>query len=181
VLDLTPEFCSAGALLTEWTQLTDRVTFVCDNALALPFTEASFDAVWTLHAAMNIEDKPRMYAEIHRVLRPGSRFALFDITAGPNAPLIYPVPWASSGATSFLVPPDEIRAMIAGTGFREVLWMQGAELAQRLGQPLVPAGLSALPNLNVLMDVLGPERIQNALRNTQEGRILTVMGVFERM
>ena len=28
-----------------------------------------FDGVWTQHSSMNIEDKPRLYAEIRRMLR----------------------------------------------------------------------------------------------------------------
>ena len=45
------------------------------NALDLPFAEASFDVIWTQHAAMNIADRPRLYGEIRRVLRPGGRLA----------------------------------------------------------------------------------------------------------
>lgn len=202
VLDLTPEFCQVGEMLTAWTHLSDRVAFVCGSALAMPFDDASFDAAWTVHAAMNIEDKPRLYAEIRRVLRPGGRFALFDITAGPNPPVLYPAPWADTPATSFLLPPDELRALVAGAGFRELSWAQGAELVRTIRsiqQPLTDAaGVSGintalLPgaagpqnaggeiNINVLMGALGPERIQNATRNTQEGRTLIAMGVFERV
>ncbi len=36
VLDLTPEYCTVGETLTRWTRLSDRVSFVCANALAMP-------------------------------------------------------------------------------------------------------------------------------------------------
>ncbi len=45
----------------------------------MPFADASFDVVWTQHASMNIADKDRLYAEMHRVLGPGRRLALYDI------------------------------------------------------------------------------------------------------
>ena len=201
VLDLTPEFCQVGEMLTAWTHLSDRVSFVCGSALDMPFAGASFDAAWTVHAAMNIENKSRLYAEIHRVLRPGGRFALFDVTAGPNPPVLYPAPWADTPATSFLLPPDQMRALVAAAGFRELSWVQGAELGRKIQQPMLPtsdggtSGINtalltgaAAPgstsgeiNINILMGALGPERIQNATRNTQEGRTVIAMGVFERV
>lgn len=201
VLDLTPEFCQVGEMLTAWTHLSDRVSFVCGSALDMPFADASFDAAWTVHAAMNIESKARVYAEVHRVLRPGGRFALFDVLAGPNPPVLYPAPWADTPATSFLLPPDEMRALAAAAGFRELSWMQGAELVRTIQQPHMEqasasgintalltgadrpgrTGAGGEININVLMGALGPERIQNATRNTQEGRTLIAMGVFERV
>jgi ubiquinone/menaquinone biosynthesis C-methylase UbiE len=92
VLDLTPEYCAVGETLTNWTRLTDRVSFVCGNALAMPFPDGSFDLVWTQHASMNIPDKIGFYSEVARVVRPGGRFALFDVLAGPNQPIHFPVP-----------------------------------------------------------------------------------------
>ena len=75
--------------MTAWTHLTEKVTFVCGSALQAPFPDASFDVVWTQHASMSIADKPQFFAEVHRVLRPGGRFALFDVVAGPNAPVLW--------------------------------------------------------------------------------------------
>ena len=42
--------------------------FQIGSALELPFADASFDGAWTQHSTMNIADKERLYAEIHRVL-----------------------------------------------------------------------------------------------------------------
>src|SRR5207253_2066153 len=64
VLDLTGAFCRAGELLTARTGLSDRVSFRQGDALAMPFPDASFDAVWTQHSSMNIDDKQRLYGEI---------------------------------------------------------------------------------------------------------------------
>lgn len=182
VLDLTPEFCEAGETLTRWTKLADRVSFVCASALDMPFEDASFDVVWTQHAVMNIADKPRLYQEIHRVLRPGGRFALFDNMAGPNQPLIFPVPWANTQEYSFLLAPDETRALITSTGFVERDWIAGRELAAILEQA-ASAGPGGRPR-GAPAFLMGPEgqiKLDNAMRNTQEGRITVGMGVFERV
>ena len=44
VLDLTAEYCAVGETLTAWTNLADQVSFVCGNALAMPFPDGSFDS-----------------------------------------------------------------------------------------------------------------------------------------
>lgn len=177
VLDLTEEFCRAGEALTNWTHLSDRVTFVHGSALDMPFPDASFDLVWTQHAAMNIADKSRLYAEIHRVLRPGGRFALFDVMTGPaNQPLIFPVPWASDPTYSFLLSPDEVRAAVTAAGFAERTWVTGTELQMALQQPLVPT-----LNPGVLMGADAEARMTNIMRNTKEGRTTIGMGIFERL
>ena len=109
VLDITSEYCAVGETLTRWTHLADSVSFVHANALDVPFADGSFDVVWTQHASMNIADKSGLYREIARVVRPGGRFAFFDVLAGPNQPIHFPVPWASDPSFSFLLSPNETR------------------------------------------------------------------------
>jgi SAM-dependent methyltransferase len=184
VLDLTPEYCAVGETLTHWTQLTDKVSFVCGNALTLPFPDGSFDVVWTQHASMNIPDKAGLYSEVARVVRPGGCFALFDVLAGPNQPIHFPVPWASDQSFSFLLSPEETQALIAQAGFREVNWMTGQELQAELerheasGED-VPTTSGLNPGL--LNGPDGPLMGANVQRNSEEGRIVWAMGVFERM
>jgi ubiquinone/menaquinone biosynthesis C-methylase UbiE len=44
------------------------------DAQAIPFADASFDAVIANHMLYHVPDRPRALAEIRRVLRPGGRF-----------------------------------------------------------------------------------------------------------
>jgi ubiquinone/menaquinone biosynthesis C-methylase UbiE len=62
VLDLTEDYVRAGEQLSARTGLGERVSHRHGSALALPFAEGSFDAAWTQHSSMNIEDKAQMYA-----------------------------------------------------------------------------------------------------------------------
>jgi large subunit ribosomal protein L17 len=62
-IDLTPEFIEAAITLSKRTGLADKVEFQVASALALPFDDASFDAAITFHVAMNIKDRPALYAK----------------------------------------------------------------------------------------------------------------------
>ena len=81
-IDLTPEFIDVARDLNARVGLGDTIDLRVADALDLPFPDASFDVVWTQHVSMNIADKPGLYAELGRVLRPGGRLAFFDVVAG---------------------------------------------------------------------------------------------------
>ncbi len=183
VLDLTEEFCRVGTMLTERTALTDRATFRHGDALAMPFPDGSFDLVWTQHATMNIPHKARLFAEIARVLRPGGRFAFHEIFAGPVQPPTFPLPWARDPAASFLLPPDEVRAILDANGFREVFWEDETAPAigwfREAGRRAAEHGLPPLGLHLLLGDDFGP-RFGNVLPDLEQGRLMIVQGVFDR-
>jgi SAM-dependent methyltransferase len=184
VLDLTPAFVRLGEQLTARTGLADRVSFRQGSALEMPFEAESFDVAWTQHASMNIGDKERLYAEIQRVLRPGGRLAFHDIMAGPNEPIHFPVPWASRPEISFLRRPDEIRALLARLGFRELAFEdKGQEAASWFRQRLAAAREAGAPPPLGLHLLLGPgaaTALGNVLRNIEEDRVEVVAAVYER-
>ncbi len=64
----------------------DSVRFVAGDALALPFEDASFDAVTVGFGLRNVSDLPRALAEMARVLRPGGRMACLELTHSPVRP-----------------------------------------------------------------------------------------------
>ncbi len=187
VLDLTPAFVTQGRVLTERLGMSDRVDFEVGDGTAMPFGDASFDGAWTQHSTMNIDNKEALYAEIHRVLKPGGRLVLHEVMAGNGEPIDYPVPWAGEAAFSFLRPAEEVRALIADSGFRELAWEdesakvlafvdrgQGASSAERSGPAYQPPGQ---------MILFGPafvERIQNFGKNLAAGRLVVIQALFER-
>lgn len=116
-IDLTEEYIETGTALCAWLKLDDKVTLRRGSALSLPFDAQAFDGAYMLHVGMNIGDKPRLFAEIHRVLRPGAALAIYDIMRVNAGALAYPVPWAQDDATSLLDTAEQYRQALAGAGF----------------------------------------------------------------
>jgi ubiquinone/menaquinone biosynthesis C-methylase UbiE len=67
-IDLTTAFCDAATEMLDWVGLGDCVSFKQGDATSLPFPDKTFDAAMTLHVAMNIAAKDKMYMEARRVL-----------------------------------------------------------------------------------------------------------------
>jgi ubiquinone/menaquinone biosynthesis C-methylase UbiE len=65
-IDLTGEYVETGNTLCKWIGLDDRISLHQGSALAMPFTESSFDGAYMLHVGMNIEDKEKLAAEVAR-------------------------------------------------------------------------------------------------------------------
>ncbi|HEY0826369.1 MAG TPA: methyltransferase domain-containing protein [Ramlibacter sp.] len=182
-IDLTGEYCRAATLLTARTGLADLVDYREGDATQLPFQDASFDVVWSEHAAMNIPDKARLYREMSRVLRPGGTLAIYDILAGPSGPVVFPVPWARTPETSFLVRPDELRSLLEAAGFTVTNWSDTTDAARAWFVSLAEKiGKEGLPSLGFHL-LLGPDfsaMAQNQRRNLEEGRIVLAQVVARK-
>ena len=185
-LELVESFCRAATMLTAWTGLDERVDFHHGNALEMPFPDAGFDVAWSQNVAMNIEDKRALYAEAHRVLRPGGHLAFAEVALGPAGEVIYPVPWAREPAISFLVPPDEMRAGLEAAGFRIVEWedetaslVAQRDTARAQAKPQPEQGKAALGAHIVFGADIG-ERVANGMKNIDQGRTVHIRALAER-
>ncbi len=179
VLDVTEEYCRVGEMLTARSGLSERVAFRHGDALALPFADAAFDLVWTQHSSMNIADKRGLYAEAYRVLRPGGRLALFEIMAGPQEPVHYPVMWARDASISFLSPPKAVHTLLTDLGFGTVQWddLTDTVVAAAQGRP---APTAASPGLHLVLGADVIERVRNMGRNFAEHRTALIRAVLTR-
>ncbi|MBO6717414.1 MAG: methyltransferase domain-containing protein [Rhizobiaceae bacterium] len=115
-IDLTPEYVEVANELSARMGLAGQCEFRTGSAADLPFADGTFDAAVTFHVAMNIDDRAGFYAGVTRVLKPGARFCIFDVMKGPTPSVPFPMPWAETGATSFLKSPAETRALVEAAG-----------------------------------------------------------------
>ncbi|TIW93060.1 MAG: class I SAM-dependent methyltransferase [Mesorhizobium sp.] len=177
-VDLSEPFVDAARYLSERTGQSGQLSFQTANALALPFDDGRFDIALLQHVAMNISDRARLYREIRRVLKSGGRFATFDVVFGEGEPH-YPLPWARTSATSFLLTIDATREAIEPAGFRMLAWQDDTDAAKAWFAQLRASGPPPSPNLGVVMGPDFAELAANLGRNLMQGRLGILTAVFE--
>jgi len=173
-IDLTEEYCQVAAMLTAKVGLEERIDYRQGDATNLPFEDNQFDVVWTEHVAMNIPDKQRFYSEMYRVLKPGGTLAIYDVLAGASGPVLFPVPWARTPETSFLVSAEALQDLLRAAGFTISSWKDSTAEARewftKLAEKIRRDGFPPL-GFHLLMGPDFREMAQNQGRNLEEGRI----------
>jgi len=179
-IELTPDFCAAAAVISGWLALSDKVRFVHGDATDLPFEPDSFDAAMTIHAAMNIPAKDALYGSVTRVLKPGSRFVVYDVLQGEGGPVLNPVPWARDPSISHLATPEEMRQLLTEAGFEILDETDTTEISLVWFREMAARQAQAAPSPATWQQFLGadfPQMKRNQVQNLAEKRIRTVTHV----
>jgi tocopherol O-methyltransferase len=90
-----------------------------DNGLP----DASFDAAYAIESTEHMEDKARAFAEAHRVLKPGGRFAICAWIAAEDAK-----PWQRRNLLEPICREGRLPGMGTETDYRELLTAAGFEV-----------------------------------------------------
>jgi SAM-dependent methyltransferase len=122
---------------------------------------------------MNIEDKPRLFAEAYRVLKPGGRYTFSHAAGVAGGAPYFPLPWAREPEYSFLGTEGEILGWLDAAGF-EVL--ENRSEGGGAGGGSRPEGIG--PSLIMGNDF--PERVANAGRSASDGLLKSMLVVAER-
>lgn len=177
-IDLTPEFVETGRVLNDWVGLSKQIELLQGSATALPFDDETFDAAVMLHVGMNIADKPSLFAEVFRSLRPGGVFGIYDVMKTSDKPLDYPVPWASVPETSSLAEPEAYRVALLNAGFdmrqeRNRLDFAQDSLAKMIEKTKSAGGPPPL-GLHILFGDTAATKIRNMVAGLAAGKIAPV-------
>jgi demethylmenaquinone methyltransferase / 2-methoxy-6-polyprenyl-1,4-benzoquinol methylase len=116
-----------------------EIEWVRGDVLALPFDDASFDAVTVGFGVRNVDDLEAGLGELHRVLRPGGRLGILEITRPHGALAPFYRVWfdrvvpaigraVPGGAAYTYLPasvrrfpaPQELASLLAAVGFAAV-------------------------------------------------------------
>lgn len=125
--------------------VADRVSFRLVEPGPLPFAADSFDIVFSKDSMIHIPDKPALFADVRRLLRPAGLFAASDwmqSAAGPESPEMARFV-ETSGLSFSMGITDVLPAQLEAAGFEAVRvvdrspWYRGEarrELARMRGE-----------------------------------------------
>ena len=175
-IDLTPEYVSAGNSLCAWVDMAHRVVLQEADALALPFSDETFSGALMIHAGMNVENKPTLFREVHRVLKKNVPWAIYDIMRIKPGNLRFPVPWATAKKTSFLRTPEYYQAELSRAGFDvELVNNRHAFACHFFEKKKENAASSNAPlGLHILMQENTAAKMGNMIANLEAGLIAPV-------
>lgn len=171
-IDLSPDFVGLARSLTERVGLRSRVSFDVGSATDMPYGEASFDRAMLNHAGMNIADKALVFSEVHRVLRPGGLFAVYEQMRIGDGDLTFPMPWADREDSSFVETSQRYREMLGDAGFT-IEHDEDRTGANAAGGPPAPGTM----NLGYLFTTGFAERIGNNIAAARAGTLGAVLMV----
>lgn len=163
-LDMTPEMLE----LAERNKVAadvENVSFLQGRIEEIPLPDASVDVVLS-NCVVNLSpDKPAVFAEALRVLRPGGRLAIADIaTRGPLPAAIRDSLTAWAGCIAGALDVDELQTMLMAAGFQD----PSVEVVRSYGRAdLDMLSSSALSELR--LDDLPADEVDAA-----EGRLVSV-------
>jgi phosphoethanolamine N-methyltransferase len=121
-IDIDPSLLTDMQRRIERAGLANRIRGRKVDGGPLPFAAASFDVVFSKDSMVQIPDKPAIYAEVLRVLRPGGRFVASDWLRGGTgaySPEMMEF-FRLEGIAYNMVSLDESAAALRAAGFVEV-------------------------------------------------------------
>jgi phosphoethanolamine N-methyltransferase len=149
-------------------QLGDRIKGLCVAPGPLPFESASFDVVFSKDAIVHIPDKVALYADIHRVLRPGGRFIASDWLRGGTGEYSSEMMefFRIEGVTYNMATLEQCAGAVTQAGFANV------EVRDRNGwyAALAQRELHSMEGelRPVIIERIGPERAEHFVANWRQ-------------
>ncbi len=159
------------------TNLAARLRFHTGDAERLPFADATFDAAVCECAFCTFPDKPRAARELARVLRPGGRLGITDVTIAPpglSGDLAGLAGWVACLADAR--PLEEYGEILAAAGVRTVHTERHDDALARMVEE-IDARLRALRMMRTAIPALADVDVDRALALCAQAAAAVEQGV----
>ena len=83
-----------------------------------------------------------------------------------------------------MITPQELQEILSGLGFKQVVWNDVTELGVKVQRERLAAASSVEPAALGQWIIMGSDMsttTKNSLRNAEEGRMVVITSVFERL
>jgi demethylmenaquinone methyltransferase/2-methoxy-6-polyprenyl-1,4-benzoquinol methylase len=135
-----------------------RAPLVQADILRLPMRDASVDAITCGFALRNVSSIPALFAEAARVVRPGGRAVLLEVSA----------------------PRNTLARAVHGFYFNRVVPVIGGVLSSKEAYQYLPASVSYLPEPRALAQMLLDAGFKTTARATLSGGAVQVLAGTRR-
>jgi ubiquinone/menaquinone biosynthesis C-methylase UbiE len=183
-IELSEEYVAVAGSLSQRVGLGGKASYRLASALALPFDNAVFDGAYMQHVGMNIADKAKLFGEVHRALKSGGIFAIYDVMRANDGDFSYPVPWASAAETNFIETPATYRALLAAEGFEVVKERNRRDFAiaifAALRAKVSQAGGPSKFGLQIVMGEHASPKVGNMISMIERGIIAPIEMICRR-
>jgi MPBQ/MSBQ methyltransferase len=182
-VDLTLEFVRAAEMLTARLGMDAVCTFKQGSATAVPLADSGFDCVWSQNMMMNVANKAAFFDEVVRLLKPNGIFAFEAVLEGNGEAIHLPIFWASKPEINFLVARATLESLLESAGLEPVALEETTTQVIEHGRKRKAAFATHDP-ANLTIHVIVPDEVDlkmdNALRNNEQGRTITIKGVYRK-
>jgi len=148
--------------------LSERIDVVDGSFEQLPFDHRSFDLVWSQDAILHSGNRPGVFAEVARTLKPGGSFVFTDPMQADDCPAGVLQPILDRIHLSSLGSPRSYRQMAEGVGLKEVRFEDlTPQLVTHYSRVLEEVESRTAQSIGVSADYL--ERMKKGLRHWIDG------------